>query len=50
MNFHIITLFPEMCKAYTDASVLGRAQKTEKANEQTSEATIENLLADSFLP
>lgn len=30
MNFHVITLFPEMCKAYTDASVLGRAQKTEK--------------------
>jgi tRNA (guanine37-N1)-methyltransferase len=30
MNFHIITLFPEVCRAYTDASVLGRAQKTEK--------------------
>lgn len=30
MNIHIITLFPEVCKAYTDASVLGRAQKTEK--------------------
>ena len=30
MNFHIVTLFPEICKAYTDASVLGRAQKTEK--------------------
>lgn len=30
MNFHIITLFPEICQAYTDASVLGRAQKTEK--------------------
>lgn len=30
MNFHVITLFPDMCKAYTDASVLGRAQKTEK--------------------
>lgn len=30
MNFHVITLFPEMCQAYTDASVLGRAQKTEK--------------------
>ena len=30
MNFHLITLFPEVCKAYTDASVLGRAQKTEK--------------------
>jgi tRNA (guanine37-N1)-methyltransferase len=25
-----MTLFPDVCKAYTDASVLGRAQKTEK--------------------
>ncbi len=32
MNFHIITLFPEVCKAYTDASVLGRAQKKDKGN------------------
>ena len=30
MHFHVITLFPEICKAYTDASVLGRAQKSEK--------------------
>lgn len=30
MHFHVITIFPEVCKAYTDASVLGRAQKTEK--------------------
>ena len=30
MNFHLITLFPEAMKAYTDASVLGRAQKTNK--------------------
>ena len=30
MNFHLITLFPDVCKAYTDASVLGRAQKTDK--------------------
>lgn len=30
MNFHIITIFPEVCEAYTNASVLGRAQKTEK--------------------
>ena len=30
MNFHVITLFQEVCKAYTNASVLGRAQKTEK--------------------
>ncbi len=30
MNFHIITLFPEVCQAYTDAGVLGRAQKTDK--------------------
>lgn len=30
MHFHVVTLFPEVCKAYTDASILGRAQKTEK--------------------
>jgi len=30
MHFHVITLFPEVCQAYTDASILGRAQKTEK--------------------
>ena len=30
MNFHLITLFPEMCQAYTNMSVLGRAQKTKK--------------------
>lgn len=30
MHFHVITLFPEVCEAYTSASILGRAQKTEK--------------------
>lgn len=30
MQFHVVTLFPEVCKAYTDASVLGRAQKADK--------------------
>ena len=30
MHFHVITLFPEICEAYTSASILGRAQKTEK--------------------
>jgi tRNA (guanine37-N1)-methyltransferase len=30
MHFHLITIFPDVCKTYTDASVLGRAQKTEK--------------------
>jgi tRNA (guanine37-N1)-methyltransferase len=30
MHFHVITLLPEVCQAYTDASVLGRAQKTDK--------------------
>lgn len=30
MNFHVITLFPEVCKSYTDSSILGRAQKTDK--------------------
>lgn len=30
MHFHVITIFPEVCQAYTDASVLGRAQRREK--------------------
>ncbi len=30
MKFHVITLFPELCETYTNASILGRAQKTEK--------------------
>lgn len=30
MQFHVVTLFPEVMRAYTDASILGRAQKTEK--------------------
>ena len=27
MNFRIMTLFPEAISAYTDSSILGRAQK-----------------------
>ncbi len=30
MKFHVITLFPDLCKTYTDASILGRAQMKEK--------------------
>jgi tRNA (guanine37-N1)-methyltransferase len=30
MQFHVITLFPDVCATYTDASVLGRAQKSDK--------------------
>lgn len=30
IRFHIVTIFPEVCKAYTDASILGRAQRAEK--------------------
>jgi tRNA (guanine37-N1)-methyltransferase len=30
MHFHVITLFPDICRTYTDAGVLGRAQKTDK--------------------
>ena len=30
MNFHVITIFPEVCEVYTNASVLGRAQKSKK--------------------
>lgn len=30
MHFHLITLFPDMCAPYTNGSILGRAQKTDK--------------------
>jgi len=30
MNFHVITIFPEICQTYTDTGILGRAQKDEK--------------------
>ena len=30
MRFHLITLFPEACDAYLDASILGRARKEKK--------------------
>lgn len=30
MHFHVVTLFPDVCQAYTDSSILGRAQKAEK--------------------
>jgi tRNA (guanine37-N1)-methyltransferase len=30
MNFHIVTLFPESCESYLNASILGRAQQDKK--------------------
>ncbi|KKW35482.1 MAG: tRNA (guanine-N(1)-)-methyltransferase [Candidatus Adlerbacteria bacterium GW2011_GWA1_54_10] len=30
MNFHVITLFPEVIEAYANVSILGRAQKEKK--------------------
>lgn len=30
MKFHLITLFPEACDAYLNASIIGRAQKEKK--------------------
>ncbi|MDZ4226411.1 MAG: tRNA (guanosine(37)-N1)-methyltransferase TrmD [Patescibacteria group bacterium] len=35
MNFHIVTLFPEVIEAYTNASILGRAQKEKKLKVKT---------------
>lgn len=35
MNFHVITLFPEVIDAYTQASILGRAQKDKKLKVKT---------------
>jgi tRNA (guanine37-N1)-methyltransferase len=35
MNFHVITLFPEVIEAYANASILGRAQKEGKLAVKT---------------
>jgi tRNA (guanine37-N1)-methyltransferase len=35
MNFHVVTLFPEVIEAYTNTSILGRAQKDEKMSVKT---------------
>lgn len=35
MNFHVITLFPEVIEAYSSASILGRAQKNKKLKVKT---------------
>lgn len=35
MNFHVITLFPEVVDAYAGASILGRAQKEKKLRVTT---------------
>ena len=35
MNFHVVTLFPEVIEAYTGASILGRAQKSKKLQVKT---------------
>ncbi len=34
MNFHVVTLFPEVIEAYTNASILGRAQRNKKGEEK----------------
>lgn len=35
MNFHVVTLFPEVVDAYTHASILGRARKEKKIAVKT---------------
>ena len=35
MNFHVVTLFPEVVDAYASASILGRAQKEKKLSVKT---------------
>ena len=41
MHFHVVTLFPDVCKAYTDASILGRAQAGKgKAKKKNGKITV----------
>ena len=35
MNFHVVTLFPEVIEAYASVSILGRAQKGKKIKVKT---------------
>ncbi|MCX6819705.1 MAG: tRNA (guanosine(37)-N1)-methyltransferase TrmD [Candidatus Adlerbacteria bacterium] len=35
MKFHVVTLFPEVIDAYTNASILGRAQKEKRLEVKT---------------
>lgn len=35
MRFHVVTLFPEVIDAYTNASIIGRAQKEKKLKVST---------------
>ncbi len=35
MNFHVVTLFPEVIEAYTSASILGRGKKEKKFSVKT---------------
>jgi tRNA (guanine37-N1)-methyltransferase len=35
VNFHVVTLFPEVVEAYTNASILGRGQKEKKFSVKT---------------
>src|SRR3954468_6787248 len=35
MRFHVVTLFPEVIDAYTNASILGRAQEAGKLKVKT---------------
>jgi tRNA (guanine37-N1)-methyltransferase len=35
VNFHVVTLFPEVIEAYTNASILGRGQKEKKFSVKT---------------
>ncbi|MEK7613067.1 MAG: tRNA (guanosine(37)-N1)-methyltransferase TrmD [Patescibacteria group bacterium] len=35
MTFHVVTLFPEVVEAYTNASILGRAQKEKRFKVKT---------------
>lgn len=45
MNFHVVTLFPEVIEAYTSVSILGRAQKITAKSGTPPKAVGEKLLS-----
>ncbi len=48
MHFHLITLFPDVCRIYTDSSILGRAQKRDKG--KGAKVTGQKIKVDFYNP
>lgn len=50
MHFHVVTLFPEVCKAYTDASILGRAQADKNGRKNVGKGKFGKIQVSYYNP